>query len=193
MHFFSAFPQALLTLYKTPILPQTLSSHYFFSKNYSILDREVQTLSYNLRVGSTLNNTPLSSQIFYILYTPPRTTTKSASVMATLLYRSCVLLGCLISVTTAAPEPKVVRMQTSRVQPRSTILKRAPLSVTIGNEPLIGLYYVNASVGSPPQTVQLQIDTGSSDVWMFGPQSCNTSTSQCLGGTCELHYSYTYC
>ncbi|MCJ1285237.1 hypothetical protein MMC26_004577 [Xylographa opegraphella] len=82
-------------------------------------------------------------------------------------------------------------MQTSRIQPRGTITKRAPLSVTIGNEPLIGLYYVNASVGSPPQTVQLQIDTGSSDVWMFGPQSCNSSTSLCLGGDFDPSQSST--
>jgi len=106
--------------------------------------------------------------------------------MAALLLRSCLLLGALSSVIAEAP--KVVQMQTYR-QKREMIperlLRRANFPVTLGNAAAIGLYYVNATVGTPPQSVGLQIDTGSSDVWMFGPRSCNASTSQCLGGSCE--------
>src|SRR5882757_6541531 len=62
--------------------------------------------------------------------------------------------------------------------------KRAPLTVDLGNIPYLGggFYYVNASVGTPPQEVQLDIDTGSSDVWMFGVHSCDSTTSTCSGG-----------
>ncbi|KAN0085531.1 Aspartic peptidase domain containing protein, partial [Elaphomyces granulatus] len=42
-------------------------------------------------------------------------------------------------------------------------------------------YFVNVSVGAPPQVVQLQVDTGSSDVWIFGAHSCDTITSSCSG------------
>ena len=62
--------------------------------------------------------------------------------------------------------------------------KRDPFTVSLGNAANVGLYYVNALVGTPPQVVQLQIDTGSSDVWMFRNGSCDSSTSQCDGGTC---------
>jgi hypothetical protein len=62
--------------------------------------------------------------------------------------------------------------------------KRAPFTVDLGNVPFLGggFYYVNASVGTPPQEVALDIDTGSSDVWMFGVNSCDSTTSTCSGG-----------
>jgi hypothetical protein len=61
--------------------------------------------------------------------------------------------------------------------------KRA-FPVTLQNYPYIGggFYFVNATVGTPPQEVQLDIDTGSSDVWMFGVHSCDITTSVCAGG-----------
>jgi len=107
--------------------------------------------------------------------------------MAVLLLKSCLLLSVLASATAEAP--KVVQMQTFRHRREivpETLLKRAnPLEVTLGNAPTIGLYYVNASVGTPPQGISLLIDTGSSDIWMFGPRSCHSSTSLCLGGNCK--------
>ncbi|MCJ1244538.1 hypothetical protein MMC30_001736 [Trapelia coarctata] len=112
--------------------------------------------------------------------------------MAALLLKSCLFLGALSSVLAEAP--KVVQMQTYR-QKRETIperlLKRANFPVTLGNAATVGLYYVNATVGTPPQEVSLQIDTGSSDVWMFGPRSCNASTSPCLGGDFDVSASST--
>lgn len=113
--------------------------------------------------------------------------------MAALL-KSCVLLAALASATASAAAPKVVQMQTYRRESRSASLAKrsAPSSVQIGNVPTVGLYYVNASVGTPPQVVQLQIDTGSSDVWMFGPNSCNSSTSPCLGGNFDGSKSSTF-
>ncbi|KAF4468900.1 yapsin [Fusarium albosuccineum] len=50
------------------------------------------------------------------------------------------------------------------------------------------VYLVNISIGEPAQTVSLQLDTGSSDLWVFGPGSCDpkkVSLHACLGGTYE--------
>jgi hypothetical protein len=47
------------------------------------------------------------------------------------------------------------------------------------------LYLVNATVGNPPQSMQLQLDTGSSDVWLPYSQSqpCSSATAnRCLEG-----------
>jgi len=104
--------------------------------------------------------------------------------MASRFLNVLVLLFTLASIGHSDVAPKVLSMRMYR-QERSIIQKRASLTVTVGNAFTKGLYYVNASVGTPPQLVQLQIDTGSSDVWMFGPHSCDSSTSECLGGACE--------
>ena len=52
------------------------------------------------------------------------------------------------------------------------------------------MYGVNVKVGNPPQPVTLLLDTGSSDTWMFGPKSCDTTTSPCVGGDCEYRSFY---
>jgi hypothetical protein len=95
-----------------------------------------------------------------------------------------VILCALLSPGLGDAAPKVLSMRMYR-QEQNTLQKRAPLSVTLGNSVTNYLYYVNATVGTPPQEVQLQIDTGSSDVWMFGPDSCDISTSECLGYACK--------
>jgi len=93
-----------------------------------------------------------------------------------------LLLAILAPVFAKAGDLKVLSMPFSRHK-RHPIEKRASsFSVAIENDYQLGLYYVDASVGTPAQAVQLQIDTGSSDVWFFGPNSCNASTSPCEGG-----------
>ena len=96
-------------------------------------------------------------------------------------------VGCFAG-NAAAKDPKVFPMKFARTQPRRALQKRDPFSVSLGNAIQSGLYYVNASVGTPPQTVQLQIDTGSSDIWMFGPGACNDPDS-CLGGSFDVSES----
>lgn len=104
------------------------------------------------------------------------------------LIKCLTLLGLL---TGALAEPKVVHMPMTRNRNVNNLWKRAAtVNVTVVNDVFDGLYFVNATVGTPPQLVQLQIDTGSSDVWFFGPQSCDVSASPCLGGYCKLHYSF---
>lgn len=57
------------------------------------------------------------------------------------------------------------------------------------------LYFINATVGTPPRTVRLHIDTGSSDLWVNTPgsQLCLQSTKPCqFAGTYSANSSSTY-
>lgn len=79
--------------------------------------------------------------------------------------------------------PKVVSLPLYRNEERS-IVKRSSAGVPIDYYALSGgSYWLNASVGTPPQLVQLVVDTGSSDVWVFGPGSCDRN--HCLGPVCK--------
>jgi hypothetical protein len=71
--------------------------------------------------------------------------------------------------------------------------KRAPFLVDLQNYPYIGggFYYVNVTVGDPPQVQKLDIDTGSADTWMFGVNSCETNISVCIGTTFDETASHT--
>jgi hypothetical protein len=105
-----------------------------------------------------------------------------------------LILACLSFANLCLAEPGVLSLRTFknhqkhaqalRKRDPKSLSKRGPFPVTLGNYPYVGggFYYVNASVGTPPQEVSLDIDTGSSDVWMFGIHSCDPTTSLCQGG-----------
>lgn len=57
------------------------------------------------------------------------------------------------------------------------------------------LYFINATVGTPPKSVRLHIDTGSSDLWVNTPASnlCVSSNDPCAyAGTYAANSSSTY-
>lgn len=105
-----------------------------------------------------------------------------------------LILACVGLANLCLAEPGVLSLRTfknnekhaqalrKRDWDRAT--KRDSFTVTLENYPYLGggFYFVNATVGTPPQEVQLDIDTGSSDVWMFGVHSCDITTSVCAGG-----------
>ena len=52
-----------------------------------------------------------------------------------------------------------------------------------------GLYFANVTVGTPAQALALQIDTGSSDVWVPAAEAALCSNAReggCPNGQCEL-------
>lgn len=86
----------------------------------------------------------------------------------------------------ALAEPRVLHMPMTRNPNANRLARRGDALVNVTNDLSEGLYFVNASVGTPGQQVQLVLDTGSSDVWFFGPNSCDANTSDCVGGTCTF-------
>lgn len=48
----------------------------------------------------------------------------------------------------------------------------------------IGMYFIELEVGTPPQRVEVTIDTGSSDLWVPSAQEPGCLNSECVGGSC---------
>lgn len=86
-------------------------------------------------------------------------------------------------------EPQVVPMKFARSQTAGPILQRRdPITASLTNILTPGEYAINASIGTPPQIVELQVDTGSSDIWVISPTSYNSNNctqNGCFGGACK--------
>ncbi|KAL2263884.1 hypothetical protein VTK26DRAFT_4561 [Humicola hyalothermophila] len=94
--------------------------------------------------------------------------------------------------------PKVVGLETERRAPRHPIhrdklRKRDPVEVGLDNQET--LYFINATIGTPPRSVRLHLDTGSSDLWVNTPDSrlCQSRGQPCTyAGTYSANSSSTY-
>ena len=76
---------------------------------------------------------------------------------------------------------------------RRDLQKRDTLQVTLDNEAT--LYFANISLGTPTQSFQIAIDTGSSDIWINSASSglCRQYSQECsLSGTYNANRSSTY-
>lgn len=97
--------------------------------------------------------------------------------------RACLAAAAgLTSIAYAAesPKPKVVSFDIAKSRHRAltNLARRDTFSATLAN--YRSLYQINVTVGTPPQRIGLQIDTGSSDVWF--PYA---GSRQCQSGGCE--------
>jgi hypothetical protein len=94
-----------------------------------------------------------------------------------------ILLFNNFLLTSATAGSKVVSLPLQR-KDQASIVKRDATDVPVKYSHAEGFYWLNATIGNPPQPVQLFPDTGSSDVWVFGPDSCDTG--QCYGSHCKF-------
>ncbi|KAI8955717.1 aspartic peptidase domain-containing protein [Xylaria longipes] len=60
------------------------------------------------------------------------------------------------------------------------------VSETITNEKTRGGYFASCAVGTPPQNVTLQLDTGSSDIWVPASSASICEESESQGGGCTF-------
>ncbi|TGO57711.1 hypothetical protein BOTNAR_0196g00120 [Botryotinia narcissicola] len=69
------------------------------------------------------------------------------------------------------------------------------VTASLGNALTSGLYYANVTVGTPAQALSLQIDTGSSDVWVPSSSASiceDTRDGGCPGGSFDYSASKTF-
>lgn len=106
--------------------------------------------------------------------------------------KSTLALLALEALNVAAQKVVSFDIHKRRVAPsHAPILKRDTITEALGNAG--NLYYANVTVGTPGQLVQLQIDTGSSDVWMTDNKArfCEKQDN-CVGGTFNPKSSSTF-
>jgi hypothetical protein len=97
------------------------------------------------------------------------------------MHLSLYLAGIVLPLSALAAEGVVqlpVRHQRKAVSKRST----GPITIPLANA--LNEYLVEIEVGTPPQKIQSQLDTGSSDLWFPTGSQC-PSTQACPYGHCK--------
>ncbi|KAK4169245.1 putative aspartic-type endopeptidase opsB [Cladorrhinum sp. PSN259] len=124
---------------------------------------------------------------------------KTAFLLATVASLAHTIEGLSIPLSQQRRDGlRVVGLETERraaTNPahRDKLRRRGSLEVGLDNEET--LYFINSTVGTPPRSVRLHLDTGSSDLWVNTPASslCSQNSQPCrYAGTYNANSSSTY-
>lgn len=106
------------------------------------------------------------------------------------------LLGAAVIATVAEAQQGVVKWDIEKRHNPQALrrIRRADGTVVsvIDNKSAKGGYFATCKLGTPPQTLDLQLDTGSSDIWVpdTAARVCqSTQTGGCDLGSCKLGHS----
>ena len=99
-----------------------------------------------------------------------------AATLGFLLARAAQQVQAIEGVVSWGTQRRDLTQRSGRIRRRDDFFE-----TEVANEQARGGYFVDCEVGTPGQKLSLQLDTGSSDVWVPA-----TSASICKSGTCEL-------
>ena len=142
----------------------------------------------------------------YISIAPPAHRKRYHTEMAPLTtLTTTLLLTSAASALLSVPITQNRAVRDAQLAQRSLILRRGldkrqssssgTVTADLGNALQAGLYYANVTVGTPSQDLSLQIDTGSSDVWVpyTGLSVCRSQVQGgCAGGSYDPDSSSTF-
>lgn len=87
-----------------------------------------------------------------------------------------------ISLPGSSESPSLKIPFTKRLSKKSKMKRDDSVVASLLNDVIS--YDIEVEVGTPAQTVNLQLDTGSSDLVMLAPGACDTATCTCPSGGC---------
>lgn len=103
-----------------------------------------------------------------------------------------VLLLGLAYAHESSPKVLSLPMRRRTIQEQSQSLTKreaSAISTSLYNDVTHGVYTINITIGTPGQPVELQLDSGSSDLWVFSDAACivaNCTTGSCMNPSSDI-------